>query len=203
MAMVSTSVAASSASDALSAALRSGDITTALMAVQTQRTQELDRQLTAQISAVDAKNKEAQLLNTAMAALNTVLAAYPKNAEPDDTIPDWNQAKIDSLEKPLNDALVAAGLTNMNTDGGVGEGQVSKGQNIFGSSVFRGDRTNVDAKQMQSQLQGKLDNVNSSTQMDMMKLQSLSNKRNEAFDVMTNFMKKEQDSKSAIIANIR
>jgi len=39
--------------------------------------------------------------------------------------------------------------------------------------------------------------------MDMLRLQSLSNKRNEAFDVMTNFIKKMQDSRSSIIGNMR
>ncbi|WJH32173.1 hypothetical protein N6H13_15585 [Paenibacillus sp. CC-CFT742] len=40
-------------------------------------------------------------------------------------------------------------------------------------------------------------------QMEMLRLQSLSNKRNEAFDVMTNFIKKMQDSRSSIIGNMR
>lgn len=40
-------------------------------------------------------------------------------------------------------------------------------------------------------------------QMDMLRFQSMNNKRNEAFDVMTNFAKKMQDSRSSIIGNIR
>ena len=40
-------------------------------------------------------------------------------------------------------------------------------------------------------------------QMDMLRLQSMTNKRNEAFDVMTNFIKKMQDSRSSIIGNMR
>ena len=39
--------------------------------------------------------------------------------------------------------------------------------------------------------------------MDMLRLQSLSNKRNEAFDLMTNFMKKFADKRDAIIGNMR
>ena len=35
------------------------------------------------------------------------------------------------------------------------------------------------------------------------RLQSLSNKRNEAFETMTNFIKKMQDSRSSIIGNMR
>lgn len=59
-----------------------------------------------------------------------------------------------------------------------------------------------DASQVQT-LKSKIDALSSSQQMDMLRLQSLSNKRNEAFDVMTNFMKKMQDSRSSIIGNMR
>lgn len=52
-------------------------------------------------------------------------------------------------------------------------------------------------------LKGSIDAQSNSQQMDMLRLQSLSNKRNEAFDVMTNFIKKMQDSRSSIIGNMR
>ncbi len=52
-------------------------------------------------------------------------------------------------------------------------------------------------------LKGKVDSLNSSQQMDMLRMQSLTNKHNEAFDVMTNFIKKMQDSRSSIIGNMR
>ncbi|MFS0860821.1 MULTISPECIES: hypothetical protein [Paenibacillus] len=52
-------------------------------------------------------------------------------------------------------------------------------------------------------LKGQIDALGNSQQMDMLRLQSMSNKRNEAFDVMTNFIKKMQDSRSSIIGNMR
>ena len=52
-------------------------------------------------------------------------------------------------------------------------------------------------------IKSKLDAASNSQQMDMLRLQSLSNKRNEAFDTMTNFIKKMQDSRSSIIGNMR
>ena len=52
-------------------------------------------------------------------------------------------------------------------------------------------------------LKGQIDAASNSRQMDMLRLQSMSNKRNEAFDVMTNFIKKMQDSRSSIIGNMR
>ncbi|WP_246469301.1 hypothetical protein [Cohnella nanjingensis] len=52
-------------------------------------------------------------------------------------------------------------------------------------------------------LKSKIDGLSNSQQMDMLRLQSMTNKRNEAFDVMTNFIKKMQDSRSSIIGNMR
>jgi hypothetical protein len=53
------------------------------------------------------------------------------------------------------------------------------------------------------QIKGKIDAMNSSQQMDMLRMQSLTNKRNEAFDLMTNFIKKMADSRSSILGNMR
>ena len=52
-------------------------------------------------------------------------------------------------------------------------------------------------------LKSMIDTQSNSQQMDMLRLQSLSNKRNEAFEVMTNFVKKMQDSRSSIASNLR
>lgn len=52
-------------------------------------------------------------------------------------------------------------------------------------------------------LKSLIDANNNFQQMDMLRLQSMSNKRNEAFDVMTNFIKKMHESRSSIIGNMR
>lgn len=52
-------------------------------------------------------------------------------------------------------------------------------------------------------LQQQIDTLSNSQQMDTLRLQSLSNKRNEAFDTMTNFIKKMQDNRSATLTNMR
>jgi hypothetical protein len=56
---------------------------------------------------------------------------------------------------------------------------------------------------IKQQVKSQIDAQSNSQQMDMLRLQSLTNKRNEAFDVMTNFIKKMQDSRSSIIGNMR
>ncbi len=52
-------------------------------------------------------------------------------------------------------------------------------------------------------LKNDIDSASNSQQMEMLRLQSLSNKRNESFDVMTNFIKKMQENRSSIIGNMR
>lgn len=69
---------------------------------------------------------------------------------------------------------------------------------------------NTELKETNTKLQTRIDNaktdidtLSNSQQMEMLRLQSLSNKRNEAFDLMTNFVKKMQDSRSSIVGNMR
>lgn len=54
-----------------------------------------------------------------------------------------------------------------------------------------------------TKVKGMIDAAGNSQQQDMLRLQSLSNKRNEAFDVMSSFVKKSHDSRGAIIGNLR
>lgn len=72
------------------------------------------------------------------------------------------------------------------------------------------DAAIADLKKQKTDLSTEIDNLKTSIdsegnsqQMEMLRLQSLSNKRNEAFDMMSNFIKKMQDSRSAIISNMR
>ncbi len=53
------------------------------------------------------------------------------------------------------------------------------------------------------ELKGKLDALNNTAQLDMIRLQSLSNKRNEAFEQLTNFIQKIAKSKESVIGNMR
>jgi hypothetical protein len=72
--------------------------------------------------------------------------------------------------------------------------------------VSKTDQQNQQAKmwdQQIEQLKSQIDSLSNSQQMDMLRLQSLTNKRNEAFELMTNFIKKIQDSRASIIGNMR
>jgi hypothetical protein len=52
-------------------------------------------------------------------------------------------------------------------------------------------------------MKNQVDALGNTQQMEMLRLQGMTGKRNEAFDVMTNFLKKMQESRSSIIGNMR
>ncbi|GIP19680.1 hypothetical protein J40TS1_53220 [Paenibacillus montaniterrae] len=118
--------------------------------------------------------------------INDVTARNQTIAEYNTLIGKLYQAKNQSsasiaLDKDTNDSLLKHGF-------------VTKTNSSYSSQE-------IDS--IISSLRSKIDATSNSQQMDMLRLQSLTNKRNEAFDVMTNFIKKMQDSRSSIIGNMR
>jgi hypothetical protein len=52
-------------------------------------------------------------------------------------------------------------------------------------------------------VKARMDSLNGDSQMDMIRMQSLVNKRDQAYEMATNLMSKDQKSKDAIISNLR
>lgn len=178
--------------------LSSMDIETALMMVQSQRVTMLDAQLKDQIEEVQKRNELTGKLNEMQGELNKLKAELKSDAKPGDKIPDNDKMK----EIALNYARTAAAL-GMSTDP-VGATVVVKpdgSKEVTLNKEWRPDKAGLE--QGLAGLKSQLDTASNSQQMDMLRLQSMSNKRNEAFDVMTNFIKKMQDSRSSIIGNMR
>ena len=197
-----------------SADLSNMDLQTALLAVQSQRANQLETQLKDQIAAVQAKNDQIGKLNLALAALNNQSAAFPPNSSASSTIGGTSQARQNdyALEKAANSAMAAAGLApNPNSLGRMTEGDPlsnSKADVGWNSGTWYrggicGNSTKGEVDSTIQLVKGQIDNLSNTQQMDMLRLQSLTNKRNEAFDTMTNFIKKMQDSRSAIVGNLR
>jgi vacuolar-type H+-ATPase subunit I/STV1 len=156
--------------------IQSLDLETALMMVQSQRATMLEDQLKEQISAVQAKNTQIAKLNTLMSAVNSMIESIGSSASATATVGGRDCSAINTA---ANDA-------------GIPE------QVIVNSGTTKGDLS-----ALVQNLKGQVDNLSNTQQMDMLRLQSLSNKRNEAFDTMTNFIKKMQDNRSSIISNMR
>ncbi|MCQ6561609.1 hypothetical protein [Paenibacillus mendelii] len=121
--------------------------------------------------------KGVQDRNNQIAQLNTVLSKAGEIGIPAGSSPDnaINDDQTEALRKAMEEAGIStAPPTNV--------GQLGT---------------------IEQQVKSQIDALSNSQQMDMLRLQSLTNKRNEAFDVMTNFIKKMQESRSSIIGNMR
>lgn len=153
------------------------DIETALMAVQSQRASLLENQLGAQLQDVQNRNAQIAALNEGLGGLQALMGRIGSG---ESLTAEDGQAAISELEALLGQSGV--GPLDSDQDGMVSEGEVET---------------------MLSAVKGLIDAESNNQQMDMLRLQSLSNKRNEAFDTMTNFIKKMQDSRSSIIGNMR
>jgi hypothetical protein len=192
--------------------LSSMDLETAMMAVQSQRTQLLDAQLADQIKAVQARNDQIANLNNVLSELTKVQGKFSGDSATS-TIKDWNDDKIQNIEIPFNDAIQKAGIDDLgftarqgriSTDASHSKSDGHPGHVLpAASNIFQAATTKGEVDAAITKVKGLIDAQSNSQQMDMLRLQSLSNKRNEAFDVMTNFVKKMQDSRSSIVGNMR
>ena len=194
--------------------LKGMDLETAMMMVQTRRTELLESQLKDQIDQVSKRNDQIAKLNSALSELNRALNLFDGDAKSTDVLHKqkaW-KGEVDNsypIERAVNSALIEAGLTNLdltkNTGGG---GGVTNTRNPDGSEVrmpngVRGDCSKGQLDAAIQKIKGLIDAESNSQQMDMLRLQSLSNKRNEAFDLMTNFIKKMHDGRASIVGNMR
>ncbi|QJR15516.1 hypothetical protein [Usitatibacter palustris] len=164
------------------------DLQLAMATIQSQRAKLLEEQLKVQVDGVHARNNEIAKLNTLIADLK---ALRPAGTDP----AKWanlgaNQAAGRAMYKRIQEAGVAI----------PGPGSADD-VNEPGTGIYDARQRTFDA--WTAQLKGRIDSLISSQQMDMLQLQSLTNKRNEAFEVMTNFMKKMQDNLSSIVGNVR
>lgn len=173
------------------------DLETLMMMVQSQRANLLESQLKEQISNVQKNNEQISQYNTAMAALNGVKnvfggdsSATTKIHETGDKKKGGNSAsRLNEVTAIAKEALEGAGFESGMKE--LGDVQIST------SSTMGQVDSAIQA------LKAKIDSLGNSQQMDMLRLQSLSNKRNEAFETMTNFVKKMQDARNSIIGNMR
>ncbi|NYE27044.1 hypothetical protein [Pigmentiphaga litoralis] len=160
------------------------DLETAMMAVQSQRATLLETQLKDQIAAVQGRNDTISHLNQAVGTLNSAASSFHSG--------DSDSTQLGAhLTGDAKTALINSTLTSLKD---------------HGVNITEQEKDGLTKGEVESLLSGtksQLDSMSNSQQMDMLRLQSLSNKRNEAFDLMTNFVKKMQESRSSIIGNMR
>lgn len=108
-------------------------------------------------------------------------------------------AELNLLLNQVTTAMINPINGNYSLDAAIQNSLLEKGVPLQKKSMYSMAEMNAIIERLKSLI----DSNNSSQQMDMLRMQSLTNKRNEAFDLMTNFIKKMQDSRSSIIGNMR
>jgi hypothetical protein len=166
------------------------DLETAMMAVQSQRANLLEGQLKTQLDIIQDRNAQIQELNKLIGDLK---AQRPGGTDPQ----AWGN--LGTTQQSARDMMARLEKAGVN---------IPRSGDDTVDETNDGDNNKFDARQATfdkwaEELKGKIDSLNSSQQMDMLRMQSLTNKRNEAFDLMTNFIKKMQDSRSSILGNMR
>jgi hypothetical protein len=151
------------------------DLESALMAVQTNRANALEAGLKDQIAMVQKKNEKIAGLNDLLSAMNVAQAKVDAQAKAGDAT-NISAADLAAITQAARNAGVSP-VPDLATKGKL-DGQVTA-------------------------LKSTIDGLSNTQQMDMLRLQSMSNKRNEAFEIMTNFIKKQADNRSSIVGNMR
>ena len=142
-----------------------------------------------------------------------ILKANPTEISIEEMLLQVQQRRADLLEKQLRKQMEAMQARNARTQ----DLQQALSQNGQDDQLWRdfcAQKTNLDLDctgkdvagfgvVMVNRVKTMLDSLNPSQQIDMLRLQSLSAKRNEAFEQLTAWMKKMQDVRSSIVGNMR
>lgn len=157
-----------------------------LQAVQANKALLLEDLLKDQMLVLQQKNDQVAAQNSLMAHINSILTRFGKDATPTTTL-------TPPLTAEQATALIAAITGAGDTFSVIFPGFSPSGTDALAKSHFESAAT---------QVKSIIDNLSNAQQMDMLRVQSISNKRNEAFELMTTFIKKFNDLMSAIIRNI-
>jgi hypothetical protein len=149
-----------------------------ILAIQVERGQILDNQIKDQMEEMQKRNATLRELNAAMSAL--------RGARPD--------GKPDTKKDISNVTFTGADGTPKNA--------VSYLQGL-GVNVSGGDISQTKWDDNIANIKTAVDSINNQSQMDMVRLQGLMDKRNQAFDMMTNTISKSGKSLDGIIGNMR
>ncbi|HET8597407.1 MAG TPA: hypothetical protein VFM22_06580 [Castellaniella sp.] len=196
----------------ISQAIASGDIQTLIQMVQGERVKLLDQQLVDQVKAVQARNDQIAKLNDVLARLNGY-ASQIDGTDAGSKPKGWNDSQRRAYEIPLNDAIRRAGITDLGIDSHPGLRTADPGEQptkdwaylnaveIQGHNVINPGVTKGEIDAAITKVKGLIDAESNNQQMDMLRLQSLNNKKNESIEILTNTQKKHTDANSNIIRN--
>jgi len=162
----------------------SSNIPELIMAVQIERANVLENQIKDQIGDMQKRNEWLKTANAHLATLRT--------NRPNDTSALGNYYPASKPGEPSKKDTAEDAKKWMDANG-------VKIENTGSDS--RGNQGEFDAAI--NNLKSSIDSVNSQSQMDMVRLQGLMDKRNQAFDMLTNNLSKFSKSMDSVIGNMR
>ena len=153
------------------------DLDTLIMTLQLQRAENIDKQIEDQANEMKNRNSNLQVLNELM--------IKARNEKENKTEGDTASFKIGDL----GPHTMKEWFKEFNIEFKPASGDATAKQTTW--------ETNI------QNLKGRVDSLNSNSQLDMIRLQSLMNKRNEAFEMMSNVLAKVGKNRETIVANMR
>lgn len=161
------------------------DIEATMMMVSANRAQNLETQMKDQVNRV----KERQNEIGALTRLLNDLSALIKGKSDDDDINMSGRA----WQKELTNAGIPVQVTKSDESDYLKV--LDKGNN------FEAKKSTIEG--WVERIKGSIDGLNSTGQLDMIRLQSIMNKRNEAFEQLTNMVQKFNKARESIVGNTR
>lgn len=153
-----------------------GDLQSLIQQVQMERQNMLETQLSSQMADIQTRGAWLSDMNNALGVLRGLRpVGEDQSVSMDHKIGD----------QTLGDYLKDKGVELTLDTNGNGEA----GQSEFDAAI--------------ATLKGQIDTVSSQNQMDMVRLQGLMDKRNQAYDLITTTLTKMEDQKNSIIGNMR
>lgn len=165
------------------------DIEALMRMIQRQRVDLLDEQLRQQIEAVKLRNEAVASLNSLLSVCTRLDALFPPDSSSEsriNTLVGWRDEG--SELRTLLTQIAAHERSNLVTGSTDVAAMGAMTRDSLGLAVVR--------------IRDQIDTLTGAQQLDMLRLQNLSNKRNAAIDVLTN-SKKVSDHRSSIIGNMR
>ena len=166
--------------------LQGMDLEAVMLLVQSERAKISDAQVQTYAQEAQNRNEQVDQLNEALGAANAIKATFGADAPANAVFgAGLNATQRDSLISTFTKEYGDTGTT-FATDA-LKDGQLTKGE--------------VDT--LVTQTKGMIDAIGNSQQMDMLRQQSMSSNRNDAYELMANFVKKMQETRASVIPNLR
>ncbi|MBJ7263411.1 MAG: hypothetical protein JHC61_06595 [Burkholderiaceae bacterium] len=175
-------------------------IDTAIQTIQKERATLLNGPLMNSVKAVQSRNDQITKLNDVLVSLyayNTQINGKDAGDKPK----DWAAEQINLFELPLNDAIQAAGIKDLGFESRTGQCTPGPGEHrdgregklLTGTGVVCGSTTKGEIETAITKIKAMIDVELNNQQMDMLRVQSLNNKKNESVEILTTTQKKHSD----------